>query len=210
MSHKFFCALNKTGTFKNPNRTIFIDLKESSLDDKLRSSFEWIKLKVEKSGSDLPLKKLSKSVEIPSAVEQYVWKRVFSTLSESNISAPMNGFHEGSAEIKRINGKNKCHLKSAILSYLRGKQAIFALHSAHPIDTSSGREEVGPVVDQSSGDTEMDTAEVPHVPSVESDPELEPSCTNASCVDRIKALELEVQRLKTALMKSRKRLKVTT
>ena len=209
MSHKFFCAFNKTGTFKDPNRTIFIDLKESSLDGELRSSFDSMKLKVEKYDPNLPLRKLSKSVEVPSAVEQYIWQRVFATLGESNISAPMNGFHDGSAEIKRLNGKNARYLlKSAILSYLCGKQAIFALHASHPVDKSSERDEVEPMFEQSQGDSEMDTEAAPQLLPVETDPE--PSCTNASCADRIQALEQEVQRLKTELMKSRKRLKVTS
>ena len=207
MSHKFFCALNKTGAFKNPNRTIFIDLKiESSLNDELRSSFDWMKLAVEKYDPDLPLKNLSKSVKISSVVEEYVWQRVFATLDKSNISAPMKGFHDGPSEVKRMNGKIKHHVKTAILSYLRGKEAIFALHASHPVDTS-GEREVGPVLGQIS-DSEMDIEEVPQLLPVE--PEPEPLCTNESCANRIRALELEVQRLKTELMKSRKRLKVTS
>ena len=209
MSHKFFCAFNKTGTFKNQTRTIFIDLKESSLNTELRSSFDWMKGLVEKSGPDLPVKKLSKLVKVPSAVENYVLQRVFATLDESNISAPMKGFHDGSAEIKRINGKNqKNSLKSAILSYLRGKEAIFALHASHPVDTSSVREEVETGLDQISGDSDMDTDEAPQMLPFE--PEPETLCTNESCANRIRALELEVQRLKKELMKSRKRLKVTS
>ena len=204
MSHKFFCAFNQTGISKNPTRTIFIDLKESSLNDELRSSFDWMKELVEKYDPDLPLKKLSKSVKVPSAVEKYVWQRVFATLDESNISAPMNGFHDGSSEIKRINGKNKYHLKPAIVSYLRGKEASFPLHASHPVDTSNEWNEAEPVFDPTSGDSEMDTE--PQLLPVEDEPES--LCTNSSCANRIQALELEVQRLKTDLMKSRKRLKV--
>ena len=204
MSHKFFCALNKTGTFKNPDRTIFIDLQESSLNDELRSSFDWMKLLVKKYDPDLGLEKLSKSVKVPSVVERYVLERVYATLDESNISAPMNGFHDGCSEIKRINGKSKPKLKFAILSYLRGKEGIFPLHACHPIDMSSEREEVEPVFDQNSRDGQMDTVPAPQALPVEP----EPSCTNESCANRIRALELEVQRLKKDLMKSRKRLKV--
>ena len=205
MSHKFFCAFNKTGTFKNPNRTIFVDLKESSLNAELRSSFEWMKELVEKSDPDLPLKKLSKLVKIPNAVEKYVLQRVFATLDESNISAPLNGFHDGSLEIKRINGKNKYHLGSAILSYLRGKEAIFALNASHPVDTSTEREE--PVFREIIRDSEMVTEPAPQLLPVEAEPE--PLCTNVSCANRIQALEQEVKRLKIDLLKSRKRLKVT-
>ena len=207
MSHKFFCALNKTGTFKNPDRTIFIDLKVSSLNGKLRSSFDWMKLEVERYGPDFGLEKLSKSVKVPSDVERYVLERIYSTLDESNISAPMSGFHEGSSQIKRINGKSKPKLKFAILSYLRGKEGIFALHASHPIDTSIEGEEAEPVLDQLS-DSEIDTAQAPEMLPVE--PEPESLCTNASCANRIQALEQEVQRLKTALKKTRQRLKVTS
>ena len=205
MSHKFFCAFKKTETTKNPTRTVFIDLKESSLNDELRSSFDWVKGHVEKYDTDLPLKSLSKSVKVPSVVEEYFWQRLFATLDVSNISAPMSGFHDGSSEIKRINGKNKYHMKFAILSYFRGKESILALHASDPVDTSNDLEEVGPVHNPISGDSEMETEPAPSV-----DPEPEPLCTNASCADRIQALELEVQRLKTALMKSRKRLKVNS
>ena len=208
MSHKFFCALNKTGTLKNPKRTIFIDLKESSLNDELRSSFNWMKLQVEKYDPDFSLNKLSKSVEVPSVVEQYVWKRVFATLNEFNITAPMKGFHDGSSEIKRMNGKTKFYLKSAILSYLRGKEAIFALHASHPIDMSNERAEVESASDPVSVDIEMDTAPASQVLPVE--PEPETLCTNSSCANRIQALEQEVNRLKIDLMKSRKRLKDTS
>ena len=210
MAHKFFCALNNTGAFKNPDRTIFIDLKVSSLNDKLRSSFDWMKLEVEKFDSDFNLEKLSKLVKVPAAVEQYVLERVYATLDESNISAPMKGFHDGCSEIKRINGKSKQKFKIAILSYLRGKEGIFALHASHPIDTSSEREDIDQVFDQLSGDSEMDTAQAPQMRPVEPEPEPEPLCTNASCADRIQALELEVQRLKKDLMKSRIGLKVTS
>ena len=208
MSHKFFCAFNPTGTTKSPTPTIFIDLKESSLNDELRSSFDWMKVRVEKYDPDLPLTKLSKSVKVPSAVEQYVWQRVYATLDESNITAPMNDFHDGSSEIKRINGKNKHKLKPAILSYLRGKEAILTLHASHPVDTSSEWGEADPVFDQASVDSEMDTEPGPQLRPVE--PEPEQLCSNESCANRIRALELEVQRLKKELMKSRKRLKVTS
>ena len=192
MSHKFTCALNKIGPYTRPHETVFVDLKESSISGELKAEFDALRDFAKVHFPEGPSKSWLDRNSTPSrAIQDYVFDRVFESLDKLGISAPIVNYRDGCSEVKRRNssGSTLRAFRKAIFSYLLKKEAFFTLHAVQTVNLPIDMDEVDPEQEIESHEIEVDP----------------PVCTNFSCAEKIRALEKENERLRKALVKSRKR-----
>ena len=192
MSHKFTCALTKVGPYNKPHETVFIDLKEDSMSAGLKSSFENFRSFAQSNFPEGPSIKWLDQRPLPEPIKDHIMRRTFDCLGELNIEAPMTKYREGCNKVKRLNSSGSVMrtIKKAFFLYLLGKEAFFTLHAVRPVNLAADLDQIDPEPSIGVHDIEID----------------EPVCMNRSCADKIKALELENQSLRQALVKSRSRL----
>ena len=192
MSHKFTCALNKIGPYNDPHKTVFVDIKESSISSELKVEFDTLRNFARVNFPEGPSRTwLDRKDTLPKVIQDYVFGRLFESLDKLGISAPIANYRDGCSEVKRRNSSGSIlrAFKKAIFSYLLEKEAFFTLHAVQMVNLSIEMDQMDPEPQILPDELEID----------------DPICTKPSCAAKIQALEEENENLKKALMKSRLR-----